>query len=191
MGFVLVYDEAALRGAPHTWIATVYAEEAAEPAILRDLARAYPNITGIRVRDAVDQLARLLSGIAQATRYGAAATLLTGLLVLVGAAAAGERARTYEAAVLKTLGAPRALILRSFAWRALILGLLASVVALAAGLLGGWAVATFLFETDYAVIWSSAVTVLALGAGLSLLANLAYAWRPLGARPAQVLRARE
>ncbi len=191
MGFVMVFNDAALAGAPSTFISTVYAEESAEAAILRDLARAYPNITGIRVRDAVDQLARLLSGIAEATRYGAAATLLTGLLVLIGAAAAGESARTYEAAVLKTLGASRSLILRSFAWRALILGLIAGGVALAAGFLGGWAVATFLFESDYTVLWSSALNVLGLGIGLTLLANLAYAWRPLAARPAAVLRARE
>ena len=35
------------------------------------------------------------------------ATLLTGFLVLIGAAAAGSEARTYEAAMLKTLGASR------------------------------------------------------------------------------------
>ncbi len=191
MGFVMVFDAAALAGAPNSWISTVYADAASEPAILRDLGRAYPNITGIRVREAVDQLARLLSGIAEATRYGAAATLLTGLLVLIGAAAAGERARTYESAVLKTLGAPRSLILRSFAIRAALLGLIAATVALAAGFLGGWAVARYLFEADYAVIWSSALTIVALGIALTLLANLAYAWRPLAARPARVLRARE
>ena len=54
MGFVMAMNEAALAGAPHTFIATVYAEPQAEAAILRDLSNSYPNITAIRVRDAID-----------------------------------------------------------------------------------------------------------------------------------------
>ena len=191
IGFVLSVNKAALAGAPHSWISTVYAEEAAEAQILRDLASAYPNITAIRIRDAVDQVSSLVESIAAATRYGALATLLTGFLVLVGAAAAGERARTFEAAVLKTIGAPRSQIIRSFALRSIILGLAAGAVALAAGITGAWAVQTFVMENDYSVIWGNALTVIAGGIVVSLLAGLAFAIRPLAARPAQVLRARE
>ena len=191
IGFVLSLNKSALAGAPHSWISTVYAEEEAEAQILRDLASAYPNITAIRVRDAVDQVSSLVESIAAATRYGALATLLTGFLVLIGAAAAGERARTFEAAVLKTIGAPRGQIIRSFALRSIILGLSAGVVALAAGITGAWAVQTFVMENDFSVIWSNAITVIAGGILVSLLAGLAFAIRPLAARPAQVLRARE
>jgi putative ABC transport system permease protein len=122
IGFVMSLNPAALAGAPHSHIATVYAEEEAEAQILRDLASAYPNITAIRIRDAIDSAAEVIEGIAAATRTGAGATLLTGFLVLIGAAAAGTRARTYEAAVLKTLGATRARILWSFTLRAAMLG---------------------------------------------------------------------
>ena len=52
--------------------------------ILRDLATAYPNITAIRVRDAIDRVASVLRGLAAAISYGAAATLLTGFVVLIG-----------------------------------------------------------------------------------------------------------
>ena len=191
IAFVMSMNPSALSGAPHSWIATVYAEEEAEAAILRDLADAYPNITAIRVRDAIAQVTRVVDGIAAATRYGAAATLLTGFLVLIGAAAAGERSRTYEAAVLKTLGASRRRILASFALRAALLGGAAGLVALGAGVLGGWAVARFVMETDFAVIWPSAIGIVAGGATASLLAGLAFAWRPLKVRPAQVLRAQD
>ena len=191
IGFILSMNPAALRGAPHTHIATVYAEPQAEAAILRDIASAYPNVTAIRVRDAIDRVAELLGGIATATRYGAAVTLLTGFLVLIGAALAGEHSRTYEAAVLKTLGASRGRILLSFAARAALLGLAAGIVALGAGLAGGWAVATFIMETEYTVIWGSALAIVVGGAAATLLAGLAFALRPLAARPAQILRARE
>jgi len=113
------------------------------------------------------------------------------LLVVLGAAAAGERARTFEAAVLKTIGATRGRIVASFALRAGLLGLAAGVVALAAGILGGWAVQTFIMENDYTVIWGNALGIVGGGVFVSLLAGLAFAARPLAAKPAQVLRARE
>ena len=191
IGFVLAMNQGALAGAPHSWISTVYATPQAEAAILRDLATAYPNITAIRIRDAIDQVIALVGGISAATRYGALITLVTGFLVLIGAAAAGERARTYEAAVLKTLGASRGRIMLSFALRAAMLGLAAGAVALGAGILGGWAVSTFIMDTGYTIIWSNALLIIGGGVLASLLAGLAFAWRPLAAKPAQVLRARE
>jgi putative ABC transport system permease protein len=191
IGFVMSMNPAALAGAPHTHIATVYAAQEAEAQILRDLASAYPNITAIRIRDAVDSAAEVIEGIAAATRTGAGATLLTGFLVLIGAAAAGTRARTYEAAILKTLGATRARILWSFALRAALLGLAAGVVALTAGLLGGWAVQVFIMESDFQIIWANALAIIAGGIIATLAAGLAFAWPPLTAKPAQVLRARE
>jgi putative ABC transport system permease protein len=191
IGFVLAMNQGALAGAPHSWISTVYATPEAEAAILRDLATAYPNITAIRIRDAIDQVIELVGGISAATRYGALITLVTGFLVLIGAAAAGERARTFEAAVLKTLGASRGRIMLSFALRAAMLGFAAGSVALGAGILGGWAVSTFIMDTSYTVIWSNALLIIGGGVLASLLAGLAFAWGPLAAKPAQVLRARE
>jgi putative ABC transport system permease protein len=87
------------RGAPHSFIATVYAEKTAEAAILRDIANAFPNITAIRVRDAIDQVSGVLNSLVAAISYGAAATLLTGFLVLIGAAAAGEQSRNLRVIV--------------------------------------------------------------------------------------------
>ncbi|MFT6024269.1 MAG: putative ABC transport system permease protein [Ascidiaceihabitans sp.] len=191
IGFILTMNPAALAGAPHSFISTVYAEPEAEAQILRDLAQQFPNITAIRVRDAIDRVADILSGLAAATSYGAAATLLTGFLVLIGAAAAGTNARTYEAAVLKTLGATRQRILLSFALRAALLGFAAGLVALAAGIMGGWAVSSFVMDIDYAIIWPSALAIIAGGVIATLIAGLAFAWGPLTARPAQVLRGKE
>ncbi|SLN39827.1 FtsX-like permease family protein [Roseovarius litorisediminis] len=191
MGFVMVMNAAALEGAPHTFIATVYAEPQAEGAILRDISNMYPNVTAIRVRDALDRVSDLLAGLASATAWGASVTLLTGFMVLIGAAAADQSARTYEAAILKTLGATRGRILTSLAMRAAILGLAAGAVALGAGILGGWAVSHFIMETSFEVIWPSALLIILGGLVVTLLAGMAFAWGPLTARPGQILRARE
>ncbi len=189
MGFIMSMNPSALTGAPHSFIATVYAEEQAETAILRDLAGQFPNITAIRVRDAIERVSGLLAGLATATSYGAGVSLLTGFLVLIGAAAAGEPARRYEAAVLKTLGAGRRRILLSFALRAILLGAAAGCVALLTGILGGWAVATYVFDTSFTIIWPSALGIVLAGILVTLAAGLAFALRPLAVRPARILRA--
>ncbi|WP_317057174.1 ABC transporter permease [Roseovarius rhodophyticola] len=191
MGFIMIMNEAALVSAPHSYIATVYAEEASETPILRDLTQQFPNITAIAVRDAVNQVSDLLAGLASATAWGAAATLLTGFLVLIGAAAADQRARSYEAAILKTLGASRARILWGLTLRASLLGAAAGIVALGAGVAGAWAVSTYIMETSFAVDWPSALGIVFGGAMISLLAGLAFAIGPMSARPARVLRASE
>jgi putative ABC transport system permease protein len=191
LGFVLSMNAAALRGAPHTHIATIYAEEADEGAILRDMAKAYPNITAIRVRDAINRVSEVLEGIAAAITYGALATLFTGGIVLIGTAAAGEKARVYEGAVLKTLGASRAAVLANFALRSALLGLTAGAIALVAGIAAGWAVSVFVMETEFQIAFGSAVTIIAGGILATLATGLMFAWRPLATRPAQVLRARE
>ncbi len=191
IGFVMVMDPAALRGAPHSFIATVYAAPEAEARILRDLAGAYPNITAIRVRDQLDRVAEALAAIARATAIAAAVTLITGAVVLIGAAASGEAARAHEAAVLRTLGATRAQVLASFALRSALMGAAAGAIAILAGALAGWAVMHFVMEARYVFEPVSAILIVAGGALASLLTGLAFALRPLALRPAGVLRARD
>ncbi len=191
IGFILSMNPAALVGAPHSHIATIYSDADAEARLLRDVGNTWPNMTMIRVRDAIDRVAGVLAGIASAATYGAAATLLTGLIVLIGAAAAGERARTYEAAVLKTLGASRRTILLSFALRSAIFGLSAGLVAVLAGGAASWAIMTFVMDTDFAFEPYSAMAIILGGIFATTAAGLAFAWGPLAARPARVLRTSE
>ena len=191
IGFVMALSANAVRGAPHTHIATVYAAPEHEGRILRDLAGAYPNITAIRIRDAIDRVTEALGAIATATAWAAGATLLTGFMVLIGAAAAGERARVFESAVLKTLGATRGRILASFALRSALMGAAAGAVAVVAGAAAGWAVMALVMEAPYRFEPVSALGIVAGGVLAVLLAGLAFAWRPLAARPARVLRAQD
>ncbi|KPA21495.1 FtsX-like permease family protein [Shimia sp. SK013] len=191
MGFIIAMNPSALAGAPHSFIATVYSSAQSEAAILRELSSAFPNITAIHIREAVGRVSDLVAQLANATTYGAAAILLTGLLVIIGAAAAGQQGRTYEAAVLKTLGATRSQILRSFALRAALLGFAAGIVALAVGVTGGWAVMTFVMESEFEVIWPNALVVVGTGLLANLIAGLVFSLPSLAARPARILRARD
>ncbi len=191
IGFILSMNPSALAGAPHSFISTVYAEPEAEAQILRDISNTYPNITAIRVKDAIDRVSGVLAGIAAAITYGALATLITGGIVLIGAAAAGVHARTYEAAVLKTVGASRKTILQSFALRSALLGAAAGAVAIFAGAFAGWGVMTNIMGVAYTFEPVSALIIVTGGVVATLVSGLLFAWGPLAARPARVLRARE
>jgi putative ABC transport system permease protein len=191
MGFVMTLNPSALAGAPHSYIATIYSEQEGEAAILRDLGKAYPNITLVSVRDAITQVTDLMGQVAAAITYGALATLLTGFVVLMGAAAAGERARTYEAAILKTLGATRFAIACNFALRSMILGGAAGAVAVVVGGGAGWAVTHFIMDDRFIFDVLNAFVIVFAGVVATIVAGLLYAWRPLSSRPAGVLRARE
>ena len=116
---------------------------------MRAVAEAWPNVTAIGVREGIARVAAMLDGIAAATRWAALATLSTGLMVLIGAAAAGERRRVYEAAVLKTLGASRGRILASFALARRADRRRGRLVAIVAGGVAGWAVTVFVLEGDF------------------------------------------
>ncbi|MBL1437210.1 MAG: FtsX-like permease family protein [Rhodobacteraceae bacterium] len=188
LNFVMVWSPNALSGAPHTFLSTVYASREAEGNLLRIMAQDFPNITAIPVRDVIQKVSSTLESLSSAIRWGAAATLLTGFVVLIGAAAAGADARVFESAVLKTLGATRRRILLSFALRALILGAAAGLVALAAGSLAAWAVMTYVMDSGFVLYWQAAITIIAGGALANLAASLAFAWRPLAIKPAQILR---
>lgn len=188
LGFVMAMSPAALAGAPHTHIATVYAAPEAEGRILRAVAGDMPNVTAIRVRDAVDQATAVLGAIASAAAWAAGATLLTGLVVLIGTAAAGERERIFEATVLRTLGATRGWVLASFALRSVLMGAAAGGVAILAGAVAGWAVVTFVMETDFAFEPLSAIAIVLGGVVAVLGAGILFALRPLATRPARILR---
>lgn len=191
INFLMILDPAAMAGAPHTHIATVHATPDAEAPLLRRIGGAFPNVTAIGVRDAVTLVSDGLAELAAATRWGAGVVLLTGLVVLIGAAAAGERARAYEAAVLKTLGASRGRILASFALRAGLIGAGAGVISVAYGAAASWGVMTQVMQSDFTFDPTSALIVVIGGAAASLLAGLGFALRSLSIRPARVLRGRE
>src|SRR5262249_61354133 len=86
-------------------------------------ADAYPTVTTLRVRDALDAVGQIVSNLALAIRGASVLTLIVAVLVLGGALAAGHRHRVYDAVILKTIGATRMRLLSAYALEYLALGL--------------------------------------------------------------------
>jgi len=109
--FVLVFSPNAFRGAPHTHIATLTENQpdpASDARIIKSVAEAFPTVTSVRVREALETIGNVVTNLVLAIRGASAVTLISAVLVLGGALAAGHRHRVYDAVILKTLGATRA-----------------------------------------------------------------------------------
>ena len=115
-------------------------------------------------------------------------TLATALLTLGGALAAGQRARLYDAVVLRMLGATRRRLIIGYLLEFLLLGAATSVFALAAGATAAQQIVTRLMKLDFVFDWPALVSVVVLGCLTTIALGLAATWRLLGAKPARVLR---
>lgn len=188
INFAMVYSPGLLEAAPHGYLATVRATAEAEPAVFRAVTDRFPNISVIRVKEALETADGLLRQLSLAVTVTASVTLVAGLLVLAGALAAGHRQRLYDAVILKTLGASRRQVLGAFALEYAILGGATAVVALGAGTLAAYGFVTGILQADF--VFDAPVALLAAAAGviLSVLLGLAGTWGALASRPAPVLR---
>ncbi|WP_043835565.1 ABC transporter permease [Muricoccus aerilatus] len=188
LNFAMVASPGLLEAAPHTHIATVRGSPAEDARLLRAVTDALPNVTGIRVRDALDALAVLLGRLGTALSSTAALTLVSGLLVLAGAVAAGQRRRIRDAVVLKTLGASRAQIRRAWLVEFGLLGLVAGLVAAAVGTLASWGVTRFVMRTDWTFLPGTLSVTIVLCVALTLAMGYAGTALALRAKPAPLLR---
>ena len=125
INFVLVFSPNAFKGAPHTHVATLtetHPDAAGDARIIRQVADAFPMVTSVRVREALETIGSVVTNLVLAIRGASAVTLISAILVLGGALAAGHRHRVYDAVILKTLGATRARLLGAYALEYLMIG---------------------------------------------------------------------
>jgi putative ABC transport system permease protein len=184
----MVFSPGILEGAPQIHIATARIAEESESALQKAVADRFPNVSSIRVKEALETVNRILSAVADAVRICAAVTLLAGVLVLGGAVIAGHHRRVYDAIVLKVVGARRGQILRAYLIE---YGLLGLATALLAALLGSVIATLFLtevMEREWRFVPATVLATALVGMALTLLIGLAGTWRALGQRPAQHLR---
>ena len=191
INFVMVFSPNTFAGAPHAWLATVIdpsATAAEEATTLKAITNAYPTVTSVRVKDALDVVNELVSQLATAIRAAAAVALIASILVLAGALAAGNRARVHDAVVLKTLGATRTTLIRAFSYEYMMLGLATAVFALFAGGVAAWFVVSRIMKLPSSFLPDVAVTTVVIALVLTVGMGLAGTWRILGQKAAPVLR---
>lgn len=188
MNFVMVFSPQPLASAPHTHLVSMVVDEAGEADFARMLARDYPNVTLIRVKEALATMRDVLTNLGLGIRAMSGLTLLAGILVLAGAMASGHRARVYDAVVMKVLGATRKRIMLAFALEYALMGLGAALIAASVGTLAAFALVTGPMQATFIFLpMTLAVTVLG-AVSLTVVLGLLGTYAALGAPAAPVLR---
>jgi len=172
---------------PSTWYGGAHVDPKQVGAMERALFQAYPTITVINVADVLERIDTVVNQITFVVRLLASFSILAGLTILASSIASTRFRRMQEAVVLKTLGATRMRVVRTFSVEFSVLGLLAGAVGVVfANLL----TRILLHRLDVQFQFEWLATLVAL-AGTSVLAT-ATGWiasyRILGLRPLEVLR---
>ncbi len=191
INFVMVFSPNTFAGAPHSWLATLSDPEASpaeEAKLLNAVTRAFPSVTSVRVKDALDIINGIVAQLAVAIRAAAAIALVASVLVLSGALAAGNRARIHDAVVLKTLGATRRTLIKAFSLEYALIGLATAIFALAAGGVAAWFVVARIMTLPSSFLPEVALSTLGLALALTVGFGLIGTWRVLGYKAAPVLR---
>jgi putative ABC transport system permease protein len=186
--FALIFDPFSLAQAPHSFMATVEATPQAEALLYKKLTSQFPTASAIRFKEIANSVVGVLDQVSSAVRATATVTILAGVLVLIGAMAASQQSKTYDAVLLKVLGASRGQILRAYLMEYAILGALAGVLAVACGMAAGWFVVTQVLEAKFVFTPLPLIATVAAGAGVTVLLGLAGTWAALRVRPNQILR---
>lgn len=191
INFVMVFSPNIFKGAPHGWLATLADPSATaeqEAKILNTVTRAYPAVTSVRVKDALAIASNFVAQFSMAVRVAASVALITSVLVLAGALAAGNRTRLHDAVILKMLGATRRTLVSAFALEYLLVGLATAVFAILAGTAAAWFVIEQIMALNFRPELPVALATIGLSLAVTIGFGLAGTVRLLGQKSAPVLR---
>lgn len=191
INFVLVFSPNVFAGAPYSDLGTVTFPKdtaAQDIALVREVAKSFPAVVSLRVKDALDAVKDVIDQLNLAVRAAASVALIAATLVLGGALAASQETRLYDSVVLKVLGATRSKLLAAFLYEFGLIGLATAVFGVIAGSFAALAVVHFVMKLDFVWLWPQAL-IAAFGAlAVAIFLGLAGTFRILGRKPAQYLR---
>ncbi len=188
MNFAMVFSPGLIDKAPYSLIATAHMPRDMEEPVDRMIGLDFPNVSAIRVREALEAANAILAGIGTALNATSSIAIIAGVLVLAGAVAAGRRKRIYDAVVLKTLGATRANILYAYGLEYGILGLATGVIAALVGSLAAWSVLVLIMGASWTFLPMTIFGPIAIGLIATLSAGFIGTWQALRSPAAPLLR---
>jgi putative ABC transport system permease protein len=176
-----------LKDQPATWYGGAHVDPRQVAAMERALFAAYPTITVINLADVLERIESVVDQITFVVRFLAGFSIIAGLMILASSIASTRFRRMREAVVLKTLGATRMRVVRTFSVEFSVLGLLAgSVGVVFANVLTR--VLLRKLEVGFQIEWRATLIALVGTAVLATATGWIASYRILGMRPLQVLR---
>lgn len=173
VNFFVIMSPAMLAEMPQSWITSYYQSPLIE-GLDYQLAQSYPNLTIVDVATSLQQIQDVLDRLSSVLGLLFAFTIAAAILVLVAAIAATQDERFRSAALLKAVGASRALLRKIALAELLIIGVLSGVLAgLAAGV-AAWALGRFVLEIEFNAFVQSLAMGIIFGVSACLLAGYRF-----------------
>jgi putative ABC transport system permease protein len=184
---MFVLPSGQLKDQPATWYGGAHIDLKQVAAMERALFAAYPTVTVINLADVLERIESVVDQITFVVRFLAGFSIFAGLTILASSIASTRFRRMREAVVLKTLGATRMRIVRTFSVEFSVLGLLAgSVGVVFANLLTRVLLSNL--EVGFHIEWGATLIALVGTAVLATATGWIASYRILGLRPLEVLR---
>lgn len=154
MNFSIVFPKGVLEDAPQFRVLTTkLPNEKSSAALQQELVRKFPNVTIIDLRQVLTVIEGLLDKISWLINFMAFFSILTGIIVLLGAVRTSKYQRIRESVLLRTIGARSKQILKILALEYLYLGVLGALSGILLSLISSQLLAWFLFDTAFVPSW--------------------------------------
>ncbi len=184
--FFMIFQPGTLKDVPATYLTSFYLAPGNDQQIV-ELSRAFPAVTILQVEALLEQLRSILDQVTMAVQYVLLFVLAAGMAVLFSGLQATLDERIRQGALLRALGANRALLTKA---RRIEFGLLGAVSGVLAAI-GCELVSFALYRYAFNLQWHPHIWLLVLpliGALLVGSAGVFGTRRALNASPLQVLR---
>jgi putative ABC transport system permease protein len=187
INFVMVFSPDSFKGAPYSEMFTIAYDapdaERIDGRIARETSKRFPMAAAIRVKDALEAVDRIAGQLALAARSAAGIAIVTALLALGSAIAAGQRARQHDAVVLKTLGATRPWLIAAYVMEFAMLGAVACLFALLAGGAAAFGIVEGLMKMGFVFLPGTVLATALAALVVTVLLGVAGTWRVLAKKP--------
>jgi len=161
--FFVVFAPGVLDNTAGTYITSAYLKGAASRS-LAQLARKFPSVSIFDIDDLLAQVRSVLDKAVLAVQSVFVFTLFAGLTVLLAAVQSSREERRYESAMLRTLGASRATVLKGVLAEFTTLGLLSGILATLGASIAAYYMDTRVLQMHYNFDWRLCLAGLAGGA---------------------------
>jgi putative ABC transport system permease protein len=172
--FTVLFPKGVLENAPQFNVLTTHVpDERASASLQQKLVTKFPNVSILDLRQILTVVENLLNKISWIINFMAFFSILTGVIVLLGAVRTSKHQRIKESVLLRTLGAKSHQILKIIALEYTYLGVIGGFTGIILSLIGSQLLALWIFEAPFTpsivpfVVLFPGITLLVLAIGMA------------------------
>ncbi|SMF30466.1 putative ABC transport system permease protein [Alteromonadaceae bacterium Bs31] len=148
--FFMIFNRSILENSATNWLTSLYIPPERKD-LLNKLTRELPTVTVLELDQMIDQVKGIISQVSLAIEFVLTLVLAAGLLVLITSIQATLDIRYQESAILRTLGAQRALVNKVLLIEFCSLGFMAGFLGAIGAQISLYFLQTHVFSLDYSI----------------------------------------